>query len=107
MLAARRTAEPPVFLLCDRKFHMESLAASGKYRQTLAPGAALVKKAQEINAIDACSRSERSIGEHLYRLEMNPDGVYHKAVYRYGKLLVRPSLNEAHLSAQRVARFWG
>jgi hypothetical protein len=66
MLAARRMAEPPVFLLCDRKFHMESLATSGKYRQTLAPGGVLVKKAKEINAIDACSQRESSIGEHLY-----------------------------------------
>jgi hypothetical protein len=70
MLAARRTAEPPVFLLCHRKFHLESLTASGKYRQTLAPGGVLVKKAQEINAIDACSRRERSIGEHLYWMEV-------------------------------------
>ena len=66
MLAARRTAEPPVFLLCDRKFHMESLATSGKYHQTLAPGGVLVKKAKEINAIDAGSRRQSSIGEHLY-----------------------------------------
>ena len=66
---------------------------------TVAPGGVLVirsfsarvalgKKAKEINAIDACSRRERSIGEHLYWMEMNPDGVYHKVVYRCGKFAV-------------------
>ena len=74
MLAARPTAEPPVFLLCDRNLHLESLAASGQHRQTLAPGGVLVKKAQEISAIDARGRRERSIGEQLYWMEMNPDG---------------------------------
>ena len=49
---------------------------------------ALVKKAKEINAIDACSRRERSIGEHLYWMEMNPDGVYHEVVYGCGKFVV-------------------
>jgi hypothetical protein len=100
MLATRRTAEPPVFLLCDRKFHLESLAASGKYRQTLAPGGVLVKNAQEINAIDAPSRRERSIGEHPYWMEMNPDGVYHKVVYSYATVVVGSSLERSALTGQ-------
>jgi hypothetical protein len=46
-----------------------------------------VTKAKEINAIDACSRRERSIGGHLYWMEMNPDGVCHKVVYGCGKFV--------------------
>jgi len=68
---------------------------------------ALVKKAKEINTIEACSRRERSIGEHLYCMEMNPDRFYHKVVYRCGKSVVGSSLSEAHLPVKRVARFRG
>jgi hypothetical protein len=82
---------------------MESLATSGKYRQTLPPGGVLVKKAKETNAIDACRQRESSIGEHLYWFGMNPDGIYHKVVYRCVKFVAGSSLSEAQLRAKRVA----
>lgn len=68
---------------------------------------ALVTKAKEINAIDACSRRKSSLGEQLYRMEMNPDGLCHKLVYGCAKFVVGSSRSEAHLRVQRAARFLG
>jgi hypothetical protein len=45
--------------------------------------------------------------EHLYWMEMNPDGVGHKAVYRCGEFVVGLSLTEAPLQVKRVARVFG
>jgi hypothetical protein len=120
MLAARRTVEPPVSFCAIGN-------SPGKvwlHRQLLWSAMPLVKvamlessltskwlvlkrKAKKISAIDACSRRERSIGEHLYWTEMNPDGLHHKVVYRCGRFVVGSSFSEAHSPAKRAARFLG